>query len=169
MRHGSVSSRAEIDLPRFRLCVRDELFDRIRGNGRMHENQHRRRGDHRYRLEIPGNVVREASVYVWRGRESGAGYQDGVSVGIRLGDDVRTNGAAGPRAIIDHDLLSQAVREMPSDQPPDDVVRAGPGWKRHDQSNRAGGVSGAAFRGLSHGQSWCRAQGQKQKCPAPNA
>ena len=59
-------------------------------------------------------------------------HQQGVAVGLGLGDHLRRNDASGPAAVLDDHLLAELLTELGGDQAPDDVVAAA-GRERDDQ------------------------------------
>ena len=70
----------------------------------------------------------------------GAGrHQQRVSVGWRLGGDIRAYGAAGPRAVIDDDSRAQHLVQLLAHGPRYDVVGAA-GRIRDDDAYRFRGI-----------------------------
>ena len=70
------------------------------------------------------------------GKARSAVHEDRVAVGLRLGDDVGADVAAGARVILDHHRLAPLARQLLADEARGDVRRAARG-ERHDDPYRA--------------------------------
>jgi hypothetical protein len=71
--------------------------------------------------------------------------QEGVTVGVRLGDDIRTDRAAGAAHVLDDDRLAEGFRQALREEARQHVGRAA-GREGDDHPDRArgeGGLSGA--------------------------
>jgi len=126
--------------------VGDELLDRPRRHGRVHDEDVRHRDAEREWHEIleriVGNVAIEARVDHDSGRDGG----EGVTVGGRprrhlVGDD-----AVGTGSIVHHDGLPERLRELGRDQP---CERIGGAARRHgdDHPDGLGGINLGPDRG----------------------
>jgi len=62
-----------------------------------------------------------------------------VAVGGRFCHELGADHAAGAAAVVDHDLLAEAVAELDGDQAPDHVVAAAR-RERNDHPHRTGGI-----------------------------
>jgi hypothetical protein len=67
------------------------------------------------------------------------GKQDGMAIGPRLGDDIRTDHRVGARPIVHDHLLAQAFGQALPDESCHRVVAA-TGSVRADASNRSAGI-----------------------------
>jgi hypothetical protein len=99
-------------------------------------------------------VVNAASPIKARAHEERAGRSEHerVAIGGRFGDGLRADRSAGTAAVLDHDLLSEALGQGLGEQAARQVGVAAR-RKRHNESNRSvrkAGLGEAAGRGQAN-------------------
>jgi hypothetical protein len=115
----------------------------------------RDRRDIAYEIEIEIPVERDVH------RVGRDWHQDRVAVGFGLRDVFGGEVAAGARLVLDHELLTEAFRQMLPGKPRNDVRRAA-GRERHDQTYRSRRI-GLRPSDTRQGRRRDSARGQMQK------
>ena len=119
-------------LPRLSLQIRDELLDRFGGRGIRHAHQVGLGDQKRHRSEIPDRIVAQRRIQELVGGHAGADDEDGVAVGVGMGDHVGRDVAAGAGLVLDHHRLAPDLLQAVADQARGDVGRAARRERHHD-------------------------------------
>src|SRR5258706_4826559 len=128
MRDRAAARGRVVELARLRLRQGDQLLHRARGNVRIHDQDVGLDRDQRDRREILYRVVAEFAVETLVGRENAVVAEEpGSAVGRALRDDLRGDIAAGPGAVLDHDLLRPELGELLAEGAREDIARAARG------------------------------------------
>ena len=140
MRRAAASARSIIELARLRPGESDQLLDVGRCYGGMCDEYVGGRSEQRDRREIPGRIVAEGTA------QSGADAQgprsthdDRVAVSRRLRCDFGADSASGAGAVIDDDLLAQALAQRLGDEAARHVDRPA-GGIGHDEADGPAGI-----------------------------
>src|SRR5215831_16237019 len=129
MGRDSDAGRAHVDLAGISLEISSELGQRLGRKRWRHDDDEgsfadsRDRGDIAYEIEVEIPVERDVH------RVGRDWHQDRVAVGFSLRDVFGGEVAASTRLVLDHELLTEAFRQMLPGKPRNDVRRAA-GWKR---------------------------------------
>ena len=122
VRRGAAAVRSRSCIAWIGLEQREELGQRARRHFRVDDDRIGIDRRERERLGRAQRVVRhrlhERGVDRVR---SGDAHEQRVTVGLRLGDDVRAHAAAGARVVLDHDRLSPLRLELLADEARGDV------------------------------------------------
>ncbi len=131
----AVARRGVARLAFLGLQLGDQLGQRARLLGRDQQH-HRHEAGQRHQLEIlqriVGKLVVERDVDAVR---RGGAEQQRVTVGLRLGDLLGADRAAGAALVLDHDLLAELFRQRHRQDAREDVGRAAR-RERHDELHR---------------------------------
>src|SRR5580692_625735 len=129
------AARAHIDLARIALGVSDEFRDRLGRKRRIDRHDQRRALDAGDRRDIAREAEIEIGVERGIDRARGSREQQRVAVGGRMRDRGGADIGAGAAAVLDDDLLADALRQRLSDEARNDVEGAA-GRNRDDQMHR---------------------------------
>ena len=148
------------ELPRLRLRERDQLFDVLHWQRRMHREHAVAKADQRDRLVRFGvlDAFRQLlieQVTVCRRRE-----HERVAVGRRRGGEVHAEDGTRSRTVVHQDRLLETLRELRRNDACDDV-RASAGRPRHEQAH---GFLGPRDRG--HARRCDAREGESKNCNA---
>jgi hypothetical protein len=115
--------RRVVDLAGIGPGIGDEVRELLVAFRRVEDHDHRHVAERDDRREV-GHL--EAEVRAGRRRDRmGRGVdQDGVAVGVGLGDRAHADGVTGPGSIFDHDRLPELGRELVADDAGHDVAGA---------------------------------------------
>ncbi len=109
----------------------------------------------RDRREIAQRVVGQVVAHVRRDRDrADGGEEDGVAVGLRLGDEVGADRAVGAGLVLDQHRLRQRVLQLVGEQPADEIGRAA-GREGDHHADRAGGEVLGWCGGRDRGRKKC--------------
>ncbi|KAG0770776.1 hypothetical protein G6F22_017102 [Rhizopus arrhizus] len=132
----AVAGRGHGHVARLGLGQRDEFRQRLGLHRRVDDEHQRHRAHDGHRREALFHVIGDAAA-VQGGVDGMAGqraHQQGVAVGLRLGDLVRADVAGGARAVLDDHRLAQRARQFLRQHAADHVGRAS-GRIRDDQAD----------------------------------
>ena len=125
-----------IQLAGIALGERDQLGDRFRRNGGVHQHDQRAGRDQADRREILARVVADIRIERRIDRvRAGAAEAERVAVGRGLRDLARRDRAARAALVLDHDLLAERLAHLLGDDARHHVVAAA-GRIRDDQRDR---------------------------------
>ncbi len=141
------------ELHRLRARARrlEPVGQRAHGRARMHDHdlgERRRQHDGR---EVARRVVGQGAEQCRVYGQGLAGDQQRVTVGFRLGDRVVAEIAAGARAIVDHELLAEAIRQAAAERARQHVEAAAR-RERHDHTHRVIGITALGARAGTAGE-----------------
>jgi hypothetical protein len=143
----------------------DELPDRLRGRGVRHAHQVGLRDQHRHRRKVGDGIVAQLRIQELVGGHSRAGDEDRIAVGIRMGDHVGGDVAAGARFVLHHHRLAPDLLQAVADQTRGDVGRTAR-RERHHHADRFGGPVGAERAGQQQRRCGHRGRGETGKTAA---
>src|SRR5215831_16249274 len=161
MGRASDAGRAHVDLSGIGLEISNELGQRLGWERWRHDDDEGGFGDARDRRDIAYEIEVEIPVERDVHRVGRDWHQDRVAIGFGLRDVFGGDVAAGARLVLDHELLTEAFRQMLPGKSRNDVRRAA-GWERDDQtywSRRIGLRPSDARKNLQRSS----ARGQMQK------
>ena len=125
-----------------RLLLRelDEVGNRMNRKRRVHHQHERHVADERRQSQILPRIVRQLLVQGGIHRQRPAGrHHDGVAVGRAPRDLDRRRHRAGAGPVLDHERLAEAIRQLLTDQPAQNVGAAA-GSKRHHEVDLTVGI-----------------------------
>ena len=135
MGRTAVAGRGHLDRARMGLRIGDELRNRRRRHRRVDHHDQGFAGDARDRRDVAQEVEAEIGIKRGADRVGRTDQQKRVTVGggahDRLGGQIA--GGAGP--VLDHEWLTEPVRQPLSNQPCEDVVGAA-GGKADEEADR---------------------------------
>ena len=135
MRRSADAARRIGDLAGLPLGQRDQIGDRGDRDFWPGDDQHRAAGDQRYRREILQRIVGRLAADERRDDEGAAGReQDGVAVGLRLGDEVGADASIAAGPVVDDDRLPQALMHAGRELARDDIGAAARRERQHDMN-----------------------------------
>ena len=112
MSAGAYTRGAVGEPARLRFRQRDQFAQVARRHRRMHDQHIRLRGQYGDGRKILRRPIRQLVVEERIGGITECHHQQGMTIGIRLGDDLAANNAAGARTIVDHQRLTPAFRQF---------------------------------------------------------
>ena len=134
---GTVRTVGELEGPRF--GKRDERFDRLDGQRRMHHQQLWNPRDKTDPDEVFHGIITRIRDHARGGGERIGHRQKGIAIGRCTGHDAKTDESTCPGTVIHDHLLAQALAHPLRDHADDDVEIAAC-RERHDDAHRLGGV-----------------------------
>ena len=147
---GAGAGRPVVDLARVGLGIGDEFGDRLGGDRRMHHDDVGQPRGADNRRDVPNEVETEIAVERGIDRVRGHDLQQRVAIGGRSGDRLGPDVAAGAGAVLDDELLAEAIRQPLTHQPRLDVGGSA-GGKADDDAHRPGRI-GLRPRHAGHGR-----------------
>src|SRR5262249_11520855 len=128
--------RAVVELSRARPGVGDELLRRRAGYRRMYGQSPRHVRHHRDAGEVAQRLYREFREHARVDRHSAdVAEQYRMAVGAGAGRDLDPDVAGSAAAIVDHDLLAQAIGDFRRDDARHEIGSAA-GAERHNYADR---------------------------------
>jgi hypothetical protein len=135
MNRASVAAGPHVDLGRISPGIGDELGNGLGRNGWVDQHHIGRAKQSRDWRDVANEI--EIKLFVERrvDRVPGRGQQQRVTVGRRSDDDLGGDIAAGPSTVLDHERLTEPLRQPLARQTREDVAPSS-GGKADDQAHR---------------------------------
>jgi hypothetical protein len=127
--------RGVVEHARPGLRERDQVLHRLRRHAGVEREHEGRAAQHRDRREILDRIIGDGGEARGHRMRAGIGEPQRMAVRLRARDLRGAEAATAADAVLDHELLAQALAELLRDQARHGVGAA-PGRERHDEADR---------------------------------